>query len=114
VGSITQLSQTINLSIGGDTNGYDVLIDFFTTLAANNFTNRQHEIEVFLHTPAYAAAYVQSLLQIGTYTDASGRAWTVAVDKNASPHDILFMPANQANVLSGTVDIRAMLNWLVG
>lgn len=114
VGSIAHLSQTFNVSLGGDTNGYDVLIDFFTTLAANNFSNRQHEVEIFLHTPAYAASYVQSVIQIGTYTDAGGRAWTVAVDKNTTPHDILFMPANKADVLVATVDIKAMLAWLIG
>jgi hypothetical protein len=114
LGTITHLSQAFNLTLVGDTNGYDVLIDFFTTLAPNNFSNRQHEIEIFLHTPSYAAAYVQSVTQIGTYTDSNGRAWTCAIDKNASPHDILFMPTNKADILSGTVDIRGMLNWLVG
>jgi len=113
VGSITKLSQTFNLSLSGNTNGYDAVIDLFTTARPNDFTNRRHEIEIFLHTPAYTGWYVQSVTQGGTYRDAGGRAWTVAVDMNATPQDILIMPANQSDILAATIDIKAMFAWLI-
>jgi hypothetical protein len=112
--NIVTLSETHGLTLSGSLNGYDAIIDFFTTSAAGSPSPQQHEVEIFLHTPAYSAAYVASCTPIGTYTDANGLAWVVAIDKSRLPHDILIMPVNGADIPAGTIDIKAMLTWLIG
>lgn len=113
VSAISALTETHALALAGDPSGYDAVIDLFTTSAPGSTTAKQHEIEIFLHTPAYSAGYVASVTQIGAYTDANGVAWTVAIDKSRLPHNILFMPADQSDIVSGTVDVKAMLAWLM-
>lgn len=111
--NISTLNETHSLTLSGSVTGYDAIIDFFTTSAPGSNSTKQHEVEILLHTPTYAAAYVASLTPIGTYTDANGLAWTVVADKVRLPHDIIFMPANQADVLTGSIDIKAMIAWLM-
>ena len=114
VNDIGTLKQTFGVTLGGDTEKYDVITDFFLTAKAGDFTTIKFEVEVFLHTPAYSETYVKYATQLGTYTDAQGRAWTVAIDKHAGlAPDILIMPKGGGDVLSGSVDVKGMLDWLV-
>lgn len=112
--NVTTLTETHNLTMTGATTGFDAIIDFFTTTAPGSSSPRAHEIEVFLHTPAYSVWYVQHGTAIGTYIDANGLAWTVTTDLTTTPHDILIMPADGRDVLAGTIDLKAMLTWLIG
>jgi hypothetical protein len=113
VNSIGTLTQTHNFTLGGDTSKYDVITDFWLTQKAGDFTNRLFEVEVSLHTPAYGKAYFLSATPVGTYTDAQGQAWTVTIDRKSAIPDILIMPKGGGDLVSGTVDIKGMLDWLV-
>ena len=108
---ITTLNEAHDLTVGGSIDGFDVIDDLFLTQGVGSRTTHQVEIEVFLHTPGYSAAYVHSGSRIGSF-DAGGVTWTVSFIRGAVP-DILFMPSNQADVPSGTVDLLGMLSYLV-
>ena len=113
VKSIGTLNQTHSLKLGGDATKYDVITDFFLTAKAGDHSTKLFEVEVFLHTPAFSKAYVQHATGVGTYTDAQGRAWTVALDKfSGLAPNILLMPKDAGDVLKGSVDIKGMLDWL--
>ncbi len=115
VSAIGTLTQTQALTLGGETAKYDVITDFWLTAKAGNLDTKLFEVEVFLHTPAYSRSYVQHATPLGTYTDAQGRPWTMAIDKGANlAPDILIMPENGRDVLSGSVDLKGMLAWLAG
>lgn len=106
-------AQPFQILTSGVLDDFDIIIDMFLTSAPGSTSPQTHEIEVFLHAPAYSQAYVNSLLPIGTFTDANSVAWQCVINKGLTPHDILFMRVDRADVLSGSIDVRAMLLWLV-
>ncbi len=116
VGSISTLAQTFNLSIQGEVQGFDVIEDLFLTSEAypngTNPINKKHEIEIFLHSPAYSIAYASSLTPIGTFI-ASGIQWTASINKNMAVPSVLIMPTNHTDALVGTVDIHAIFTYLI-
>lgn len=114
ISTVSALTVSFDMTLTGDLTGFDVVIDLFTTSKINDETTQQHEIEILLHSPAYSQAYVSSLTSIGTFTDANGVVWKCVVNKTLTPHDILFMPSDCRDILSGSVDVHAMLAWLVG
>lgn len=110
VNNLPAATLASDLVFSGDITGFDAIYDTFlyTTSAA---TTRAVEIQVFLHTNAVAAAYVLSQTPVGT-TTISGIVWTVTLNPNAAGiPDVLFMPSSQADVLSGTIDLLAMMNY---
>ncbi len=112
VKDIKTLLCDVNLSTGGTGSGFNIIINFFltSTLDSNSIL---YEIEVFLHTPNYAKAYVDGVPSLGTFTSKSGRVWRVCKDPFAvHGPDILFYPVDQADMLVGTVDLREMLSWI--
>lgn len=109
VKNVSTLVSSHNFTHEGTTNGYDVIYDIFLTDTANDSNGVLFEIEIFLHTPNFAASLVTGSTQIGTFV-GSGITWTVAISGN----DILFMPSNQADVLADSVDIKAMFAYLIG
>ena len=114
INNIQTLTETHNLSLAGNLQGFDAIDDMFLTASPGNSSTNAAEVEVFLHTPTYSAQYVQSSTPIGTFQDG-GITWTVAksTSNSGSYPDYLIMPANQADVAIGTVDVKAMLNYLV-
>ncbi len=111
---ITALSQTHAFEIAGTRDGYDVVTDYFLTAEAGRHERHLFEIEVFWHTPPYTKGYVESVAQLGTYTDAQGRAWTVAKSPPGEHGPaILFMPAGAGTLKRATVDLQAMHVWLI-
>jgi hypothetical protein len=115
VGQIHTLRATHNASFMGMLHGYDVIDNFFLTTRAGDHRTNAFEIEVFLHTPAYSVQFVRHSVRVGTF-EGSGRRWVVAVARSqAGPiPDILFMPEDEADVAAGTIDLKAMLDYLVG
>lgn len=111
VKNIGTLTQTQSLVLGGNGSNFDVLTDMFLTSKAGDSNTKVAEIEILLHTPNFSKDWVNSLTQIGTFT-GSGHTWKVAISKGSVP-DIIFMPSDSSDVLSGSVDIKAMLNYLV-
>lgn len=96
----------------GTDDGWDGIYDQFLTSVANgNASTQVDEIEIFLHSNSTSIAYVQSVTQIGTYTDANAVSWTVAVDTTGAIPDILAMPSSEAD-FNGDFDIKAFFAYL--
>ncbi|PSC03873.1 hypothetical protein SLNSH_16510 [Alsobacter soli] len=115
VNAIASLSQTFDLTLGGDGSKYDVITDMFLTGKAGDNTTNLYEVEIFLHTPQYSSDWVNygGMTTIGTYT-GSGHTWKVAsTTGGAGTPDLIFMPTDTPDVLSGTLDIKGMLDYLV-
>lgn len=113
VDSLGSLTETHSLSQSGAPQNYDVIDDIFLTKSPKDTSTMAAEVEVFLHTPDYSAQYVKGSAPIGTF-QSNGITWTVAKSSNGSAGlDLLFMPSNQADVSSGTIDLKGMLNYLV-
>jgi hypothetical protein len=114
ISSIQTLTETHSLTFAGNLQGFDAIDDMFLTTSPENSNTNVAEIEVFLHTPTYSAQYVQASTPIGTFQN-SGITWTVAesVSSGSTQPDFLIMPTNQADVPSGTIDLKAALNYLV-
>ena len=111
VNSIGTLTQTQSVTLGGDASKYNVITDFWLTERASDFSNRLFEVEVFDHAPAISSSWANSLMQLGTYT-GSGHTWQVAL-RSGSISDIVFLPKDTPDVLTGSIDIKGMLDWLV-
>jgi hypothetical protein len=113
VSDIKVLNQKYNLVISGDLDGFDVIDDFFLTRDPGKFDHKLFEVEIFFHTPSYSHTYARQVAQVGKVT-ASGVQWNVSVDKHAgNGQDILIIPANGADLLSGEIDIKAILGQLI-
>ena len=112
VKSIGTLTQAHSLTLGGDTSKYNVITDFWLTEKASDFDHRLFEVEVFQHAPASSSSWANSLTQLGTYA-GSGHTWQVAISPNSGLPDIVFLPKDTSDVLSGPIDIKSMLDWLV-
>lgn len=110
---ITTLEGTHAFSLLGNLADCDVLYDFFTTSTINGGGTQQHEISIYVHTPAYTAGYIESVPLKSSYTDANGLIWTAALNKALSPHCVLLMPTNGQDV-TNPVDLHAMLTFLMG
>lgn len=114
VKDIKQLTCIHDLSIRGTLSGFSVIINFFLT-SSHDPNSILFEIEVFLHTPKYARTYADHVSSIDLFKSASSLVWKVSKDPAAAHGpDFLFYPANQADVLAGTVDLKEMLSWLAG
>jgi hypothetical protein len=110
VNNLNSLMESHDLAFGGTTSGYDVIDDAFLYSSPTQ-TARLFEFEVFLHTPSQSAAWVASAKQLGTAT-ISGISWTVAWYPNSGGvPDVLFTPADGADVPNATIDLRAMFLW---
>jgi hypothetical protein len=113
INRIRELTETHKIELSGEPSNFDVMDNFFLSSAPNNHSAHIAEIEVFLHTPDYTAAFVRQATPVGVF-HGSDRTWLVtkATSTSANIPDILFMPADQKDVLNATIDIAAMLNWL--
>jgi hypothetical protein len=105
VNDIIRLTASHSFRLSGEMENFTAIYDFFLTDVPQG-TNLK-EIEVFLHTPPKAEYFVTHSTQIGSYSDKSG-TWTVALANN----DILFMPADEADIPEGEIDFKSMLNFL--
>ncbi len=113
ISNINSLVESHIVSYSGSLQDYDVIDDIFLTTRPGNNSTNYVEIEVFLHTPAYSASYVQSSRQIGTFI-GSGVTWIVAISESgANTPDILFMPKNKADLANRSIDLTAMFQYLV-
>ena len=113
VNGIESLVCKHDLSIAGLVSAFNVIINFFLT-STDCFGAILYEIEIFLHTPNYAKAYIDSIPLIGIFTSASNLRWRVARDPaGIQGPNILFYPLGQADVLVDTIDLKKMLVWLI-
>lgn len=112
IGAIRKLRVTHDALFAGQLQGFDVIDDLFLTTSAGDSATKECEIEVFLHTPDYSAFYVPNSQPIGTFR-GSGITWTVTIANSGTLPDVLFMPADAADVPRGTIDLKDMLDYLV-
>jgi hypothetical protein len=109
--SINALTLSYDLHIDGDLNGFDIIIDLFLTSSPDDSETKSFEIEILLHTPPYTIQYAGSISQ--TIMNASGRQWSVSIDKNMDPNDILILPHDNTDLLVETIDLKNIFDILV-
>lgn len=116
IGKLQDLSWDIDLEIGGATDQITVLNELFLTNSAGNANDKACEVGLFLHSSVQATVWFASLSgSIGTWVDPQGRSWVVkdtGLGSLGIPY-IVGVPVG-GDVLSGTIDMRSLLVWLVG
>ena len=105
---LLDLSQRFSWSSSMALGDANLLTEFYLRSDPNNSESKLIEIGWFLHAPPATAAFVRGAQQIGRFTDASGKAWQVARDEKY----VMFLPADAQDVRTGTIDMRAALQWL--
>lgn len=108
----------LQLKLGAKNSNANVQIDGFLT-STKNPNDIVAEYQIFLHTPDFTKDYANTLRSLGTFisqanADTPQIVWNVYREpKNAqnSP-DYIFYPANTADVLSGTFDMKQVFDWL--
>lgn len=115
VGNLTSFTETFALTIPASGTNFIVLNEFYLTNASGAENDKAFEIAHWLHAPSATIAYFDAATQIGTFTDPQSRVWDVA---NFGPNPmgadyIVFLLDSRANLLSGTIDKKAALDWLV-
>lgn len=115
--TITTLTATHDVTASGSANSHNIIHDGFFTSASGNHGTQVYEYEIFSRCPQFAQDYINAgfVTQIGAPI-ISGRQWQVAVDSTASGGlrpDFLIAPSGYADVLSTTIDLKAMFNYLV-
>lgn len=112
--AIATESFTFSAAYGGTLSGFDVISDRFCWPAAVQVANAQTcEIEVFVHPNATSIAFFNGGATIGAYTDASGRAWSVAWRTINGIPDYLFMPTAETDITAGTIDLKGEDAYLI-
>lgn len=116
VGNITTFTETFDLETTGTAADFVVLNEFYLTTTSGNPETDAYEIGHWLHAAGAALTFFNASALIGDYTDADGRIWEV---RNTGPNPtgaayIVFLLKSRADILSGTIDKRAALLWLVG
>ena len=106
--NLTALTGTYNVSIGGSTDNFDVLWE--TQLTSAPFSGQEVEFSIMPHSPSYDTQYITSLPDQYQYNEA-GLSATIAVTSNGSYPYVIVLP-NQGDMLSGTVDIKSILDFL--
>jgi len=116
ISAISTFTETHNLSYteGVSGNGFDILDDLFVAPTSSDCTQGDQlaEVSVFYKSPTSTQTYINSQTQLGTVT-ISGVLWKAAVNNSVTPKVLLLAPNNYADVLTGTVDILAVLNYFV-
>lgn len=110
VSSLGSLTITHAITLEGNLPGFNVIVDMFLTSAAGDHTTDVWEIEVMLHTSSSGLRYINGCTPLGSFTDAQGRSWRVV--RNPATPIVLFIPQGDGDMLSGSVDIKEMLQWL--
>ena len=109
--SINTLQISYNVSIGGNTKGFDVIFDMYLTTTPDGATPDM-EIEIVVHQPSTYSSWAQGLPRASnTVTDNQGTQWVVVRNVNGHPAIngmIIFSPANFSDLLNHTVDLKAL------
>jgi len=108
INSINTLSLTHDVSLGGSTAQYGVIYSGALTSAANGGTNVA-QFDLHLHAPSYVQSTLNALTPKYTFSDSQGTNWYIMDSPSDSPHKIVFIRQDMADLLSYTVDLRALL-----
>jgi hypothetical protein len=110
VKDIGTLSETFSFEMARPAGDFNVLTEFFLMKSAGG--EKVAEIGFFLRSAKSAIEFANAGQQLGTFTDATGRAWKVAVQP--APHGPYHMFIPDGDVLSGSIDFKAALDFLRG
>lgn len=108
VKAISVLTTTFRFSIARPIGDFNVLTEFFLAKAPGG--EKVGEIGFFPHAAKTAIPYADAGEQLGDYTDATGRNWKVS--KQPAPHGPYYMFIPAGDVLEGTIDFKAALDFL--
>lgn len=108
VREIGTLVEKFSFGMARPVGDFNVLTEFFLTKKAGG--EKVAEIGFFLRTARSAITFADAGEQLGTFTDSSSRAWKVA--KQPAPHGPYYMFIPAGEVLAGTVDFKAALDFL--
>jgi hypothetical protein len=108
VKAIKALKQTFDWSYSAPAGDANLLTEFYLRSDPANSESKLIEIGWFLHTPKASAAFAAQAKPIGSYTDPQGRRWNVTMDERYC----MFVPADQADIATGEIDMLAALGWL--
>jgi hypothetical protein len=109
VKAIGKLSETFSFTTAHPIGDFNVLTEFFLSEKSSG-ESKVGEIGFFLRAAKSAIAFADAGEQLGTFTDATGRAWKVA--KQPAPHGPFYMFMPVGDVLAGTIDFKAALEFL--
>ena len=108
VKEIGTLVETFRYEMARPAGDFNVLTEFYLTKTAGG--EKLAEIGFFPRPARSAVEFANAGEQLGTYADASGQAWKVAVQRAPAGVYYMFIPA--AAVLSGSIDFKAALEFL--
>jgi Glycosyl hydrolase family 12 len=109
VNNIKTLTVSSNISLSGQTDQYDAIVDGFLTSTPNGgLESANTEFEIYLHTPTTTKGWIGGLPQ-HTFTDSQGIQWIIAGGGGSAGKQIAFAPANFQDLTNVTVDLKALL-----
>jgi hypothetical protein len=112
VSAIAELKQTYAFSYTGQ--DFNALSEFYLTTAAGDSATKVAEIGWFLHTPAATLTFLNASTSWGVYTDDQNRKWNCRRSASGDAGNfIMFYPADGSDLLSGTLNGKHALDWLV-
>ena len=108
VKNMRELAETFRCEWPRPIGDFNVLSELFLTKTPGG--EKVGEVGFFLRAAKSAISFADAGEQLGTFTDAAGRAWKVA--KQPAPHGPFYMFLPTGEVLAGTVDFRAAIEFL--
>ncbi len=108
VKAIGALVETFRFEMARPAGDFNVLTEFYLTKKPAG--EKICEIGFFPRPAKSAMEFAAAGEQLGTFTEATGRAWKVAVQKAPAGAYYMFIPPSE--VLSGSIDFKAALEFL--
>ena len=108
VKEISTLVETFSFAVARPVGDFNALTEFFLTDKAGGKNGA--EIGFFPRAAKSAVAFANAGEQLGTFTDASGRGWKVGVQTAPAGAYYMFVPDSE--ILSGSIDFKAALDFL--
>lgn len=108
--SLTKFVGTFDLTLAGDTQGYDVLWETQLTKSATGA--QEYEIGIMLHAPQYIRDYCSGLAKQYTYSSAAFSAQICIVPDNGGGYPFIIVMPKAGDVLSGTIDVLSIYKYL--
>jgi hypothetical protein len=113
VKNIVTLNEEFDYSLTGNPASFNVLNEFYLTSTQGDETTRVLEVGWFLNASTSGAAFFNSSTQLGTFTDQSGQVWKAAFNASGEANAyVMIMPNSGAQILRGTIDMKAALTFL--
>lgn len=109
VSSLRKLIVDFSFADIGSTGEYNMLNEYFLTSEKDRQDKRIMEIGYFFHPSQSAIEFAKTGKDIGNYTDAEGRGWSV----RQAGQFVMLMPADGKDLRSGSLDMAHFLQHLV-